>query len=184
MTLDCRSYRQPRVISARSWYLTSFVILSFCCLPFAWLRSIQNTKSCFFYREYRLFFCFAFLTKGEMCLFLSVGSFAGQIRTNKILLLVSYLLYLPKHACWNLVTAIGFRTRFTLGVSLGSSRCSPAFVLLRLLQALRLCGVCWVCFTSSWFVAGFPAVQILLAFSLWIFSFISPLAYTSFALIV
>ena len=71
MTLD-RTLAQSRVISARSWYLTSFLILSFVNLPYTFftspkhksnfsLKRIQLVYVCFLYRR---IFCFSAILTG------------------------------------------------------------------------------------------------------------------------
>ena len=68
MTLDRRlTHTRPRVTSVRSWYLTSFVILSFYCLPF--LNHHYQAKRHLFLRSQRgntlCFLCKYLFSKGE-----------------------------------------------------------------------------------------------------------------------
>ena len=67
MTLD-RSFftPRPRVTSVHSWYLTSFVILSFLIYPFA-LSHISLTIHIYrFFRTRKTVVCYARWTKGRM----------------------------------------------------------------------------------------------------------------------
>ena len=67
MTLDCVC-TQSRVISVHSWYLPSFVILSFCCLPFVIFP--QSLKHSFFFSsENTTLFLIASLSQKAKCCF-------------------------------------------------------------------------------------------------------------------
>ena len=72
MTLDRGRKSQPRVTSVHSWYLTSFVILSFCCLPFASSWRSQTLKLISLARIPSVFF-FHSRSKGEFLDFFHRG---------------------------------------------------------------------------------------------------------------
>ena len=94
MTLDHGCKSQSRVTSVHSWYLTSFVILSFYCLPFASSWRSQTQFSISLARIPSVFF-FHSWSKGEISWLLSSGLYASlRVFTHSnlnTLWLVAYL---------------------------------------------------------------------------------------------